>query len=722
MAEQDVVLRISAEIDEYKRILAKMPDVTEKEARRAASRLAQQLSKGQILAGKQAVTSAKDAAKAWGNVGESGKQAMEAIGGQVGAAAGVVEKLGRSFNELSATVGPIPAAMGAVSVGILGVTLAAVGLAKGLFAIVASAEEAVERLKEIEGTKPLPPAAIQSLKDWDQAALGLEASAARLKVVLGAELADAFSDALPVMAQFADILTSLVHLIGKVKAVADAAAPAIRVLQAVFSSGGSELIRYNFALEGMAEAGRAAAEGLRDTADGAEDLDESMRAMLVHMDKMEKQESAAAAKALAEETRKAASAAMKQAAAARDQAAAARELAAALKVQQTARTNLRGITESANADTLTEEQKIEAAFDARVKAIAELQGAAASQGAASMALDEAEARRIRDLINLDKERASQRRADNAAYIAARKAEIAAANAKAANDVATTQATNLATLASATELQGASIGLATELAQAQIDAQAEVADRAKSNIASLKAALQDQAAEQERLNESLLTDEQRIIKEEREAAEQLAKDKSGFSQAEIDATKAELKAKIRARKKNLRAARSAGKRAAKAQKQAARLGVVVNTAAAILKGFAQFGPPPSPAGVSAAAAATLAGVTQLAVIGRQKPPQFHAGGTPAAPPSPQFTSTPDEQIVSQLPGESTLNQRATQAIGTEAIDTLNRTGGGSSGGVVINQNLDGRVINRAVQRGMERGTISLGDRGGPVGIQDVYGAG
>jgi hypothetical protein len=431
-----------------------MPDVTEKEARRAASRLAQQLSKGQILAGKQAVTSAKDAAKAWANVGESGKQAMEAIGGQVGAAAGVVEKLGRSFNELSATVGPIPAAMGAVSVGILGVTLAAVALAKGLFAIVASAEEAVERLKEIEGTKPLPPAAIQSLKEWDQAALGAEASAARLKVVVGAELADAFSDSLPIMAQFADKLSDVVFVIGKVKAATDTLAPVVRVLQAVLSSGGTELIRYNLGLNGMAEAGRAAAEGLRDTADGAEDLDESMRAMLVHMDKMEKQEAAAAAKALAEETKKAASAARKQAAAARDQAAAERELAAALKAQQTARTNLRGITESANADTLTEEQKIEAAFDARVKAIAELQGAAASQGAASMALDEAEARRIRDLINLDKERAAAQRASDAKFIAARKASIAAINAEAAAEVATTQAKNLQTLASATELTNA----------------------------------------------------------------------------------------------------------------------------------------------------------------------------------------------------------------------------------------------------------------------------
>ena len=147
MAEQDAVLRISAEIDEYKRILSKLPDVTEKEARRAASRMAQQLAKGQIAAANQATKSAAQAGKAWRNSTtdtkagfESLKQAAEAFGGEVGAAAGVVEKLGRSFLEAGKAIGPVGTAIGGLAIGVAAVGLAAVGAGKAIFAMVDAAE------------------------------------------------------------------------------------------------------------------------------------------------------------------------------------------------------------------------------------------------------------------------------------------------------------------------------------------------------------------------------------------------------------------------------------------------------------------------------------------------------------------------------------------------------------------------------------------------------
>jgi hypothetical protein len=245
--------------------------------------------------------------------------------------------------------------------------------------------------------------------------------------------------------------------------------------------------------------------------------------------------------------------------------------------------------------------------------------------------------------------------------------------------------------------GAAIGFVSELAAAQIQAQEDVANRAKGRIETL----------QELRRETF--DGEREMRTESE-------------QADIDATRNDLEAKIKARRENIQSARQSAKKAAKAQKQLGRLDVAVNTAAAVTKAFALFGPPPSPPGIAAAAAAVLSGATQLSIINRQKPPQFHAGGQ--RPQLPSFTSTPDEVLALQLPGESTINQRGTDALGgPEAVERLNQTGGGGGGqGGAPMIVLDGRVIGRGVQRGIERGTISLGDRGGPVGVQDVFGAG
>lgn len=53
-------------------------------------------------------------------------------------------------------------------------------------------------------------------------------------------------------------------------------------------------------------------------------------------------------------------------------------------------------------------------------------------------------------------------------------------------------------------------------------------------------------------------------------------------------------------------------------------VLINTASAIVKGIAQFGPPPSPAGIAAIASAALIGATQLAAIAAQK---YNSGAAP-----------------------------------------------------------------------------------------------
>lgn len=661
MAEEEAGIKVDADISEYIRVLKKIPGITDKEAKKAADNWAKQLKQGQIKAALQATKSAKKSSKAWNDSAgdtkaglEGMKQAAEAFGGQVGAAAGVAEKLGRSFLESGKAAGPVGAAFGAVALGLAGVALAGVAVAKALFDVVASADEAIERLKEIEGTKPLPPATIEALDSWRQAALGAEASGERLKVVVAGELANAFEDVVPLIAAAADSLADFIQNTSKVKATVDEWQGVIRVATGVLSAGTTEAIRYQFALDEIGEEARESAKGVKDLSKETEGLADEQAKILDQGPRLSD-----FLKFQAEQERKLAKA---RAAAAKQRADDLREVNAFIKEEKAF---FEGIRADREAEESAEIARIVAAQDAHKARILQLK-------------EEADAR-------------EQLFKDNMAALAEQ------ARVEREVDEARRQRL-LAAVSDAQMLSNAAIGFAAELSAAQIQSQSDVANRASDKANSLKALL-------------------------KETFDGEAEMRTASEQAAIEATRNELKANIQAREEDAKSARESARKLAKLQKQLGRLDVGVNTAVAIIKAFAMFGPPPSPAGLAAAAAATLAGATQLSVINRQKPPQFHTGNVPQGPQLPSFTSTPDERLVSQLPDESTINQRGTQALGPENIDQLNKTGSlGAMGTTVNNIVLDGRVIGRGVERGIERGTINLGDRGGPVGVQDVFGAG
>ena len=79
-------------------------------------------------------------------------------------------------------------------------------------------------------------------------------------------------------------------------------------------------------------------------------------------------------------------------------------------------------------------------------------------------------------------------------------------------------------------------------------------------------------------------------------------------------------------------------------------IAIDTASAIVKGIAQFGPPPSPAGIAAIASASLIGITQAMAVMNQKyqggsapaPPQISSGGGSAGASSSSFTANTQAQ--------------------------------------------------------------------------------
>ena len=189
----------------------------------------------------------------------------------------------------------------------------------------------------------------------------------------------------------------------------------------------------------------------------------------------------------------------------------------------------------------------------------------------------------------------------------------------------------------------------------------------------------------------------------ELAEQILAETDEIKKAALVSDLAILDSSIETGKATRKAARKAARQNWEAEKGIAIAGVVFNTAVAAIKAFAMYGPPPSPGGIAASAAAITAGGVQAAMIATASPPQFHTGldastlgGLTAA-----FTRTPDERLATLTPDESVLNGRAGEALGAGGVSQLNATGqlGGGGGAVLA---FEGRHIDELFTRTVARG--------------------
>lgn len=158
---------------------------------------------------------------------------------------------------------------------------------------------------------------------------------------------------------------------------------------------------------------------------------------------------------------------------------------------------------------------------------------------------------------------------------------------------------------------------------------------------------------------------RLYEREQELQEKLLKArKRGANEERIAVLESQL-AQTEARKQAARQEFQARKKAAMAAFRGEQLAGVaevgIHTATAVMEAA------PS---IPLMAAMGILGGTQAAAIMLQKPPQFptpqfHTGMTPA------YSAGPDEVNATLLKGESVLDRRATQDVGPENIDRLNR---------------------------------------------------
>jgi len=159
-------------------------------------------------------------------------------------------------------------------------------------------------------------------------------------------------------------------------------------------------------------------------------------------------------------------------------------------------------------------------------------------------------------------------------------------------------------------------------------------------------------------------------------------------------------------KTTEAGRAGAERMFRIQKAIAMVGVLIDGAAATVKAFAQFGPPPSPVGIAAAIAAGAATTASLAMIAAQKP-EFPMGG---------IVPSIDHQLISAQPGEAVLNRQAVDRLGPSGIDALNNGRGGIGEVVVINR-YEHRVFSAFLADHLAQGgplSNALNRRSGPPG--------
>lgn len=128
-------------------------------------------------------------------------------------------------------------------------------------------------------------------------------------------------------------------------------------------------------------------------------------------------------------------------------------------------------------------------------------------------------------------------------------------------------------------------------------------------------------------------------------------------------------------------KAAARAAAIADKASAVFGIGVNTAQAIAKAIALFGPPPSPVGIAGITTAGVIGATQAAAVLAQPLPKFHTGTA--------------EVPALLTPGEAVLNPRAAEAMGRDAIEALNRGTAQQSGPVTAVVHWNRRSLDRVV---------------------------
>lgn len=527
------------------------------------------------------------------------------LGGRVGGAAGAIETLVGGLGELSEVGGVSAVAMGGAGIAIAGAGVAAGVAAVQIVSLVHESRDLLDEWNELAGVAPIPQDTVNNIEDAGTAFDGLDASVKLAKITLAGEFAPAVTDVVNTVSGLTLAVTDAdSELRTFIDFIDSSATNTARGFQFGTFDAAQAVFRFATGLDEATEAGREHAETIRNAAANAERLEARERRLAEAAEARAKAEEEAD-KVKVEFERKKAQQAKE---ADRAEAQLHRENERRRKERQRAR-----------------EQ------EARERERLQKQQTAAVLAAMG-----------------DQERAQQEHADAMAEREREAAERAKANAQLMLDLEALQIeANRERFAFVQEQVEATAAHAVEFAQIANERQQDIIQRRFARN----------------------TDElDKLRRKRRAVADEMSETTNEQRKAELKAQLETLKGDIDTRKKRARNQRSEARRLFKGQKRIAQAEVAFNTAAAIIKAFAMFGPPPSPVGIAAAATAGASGLAQSLRIRNQRPPTFAGGGMVEAP---RLPGSPDHVVVGIDKREAVLRRSAVDRLGgKEAVDALN----------------------------------------------------
>ena len=261
---------IRADIRNLKANLAEIPGVGEREAKAMVDKMTRQYRKLERATKKSMKRQESSVVETFKSIGEAGDRIGSELGGIFGDIAGGMSTLVESGAAVSSTLGPIGGTAAVLTATMAGLSLGIGFVASAGHEFVASADEMLERMDELNRAPGLSPAALAALQDYHRDAEAAEAATLALRLELAAAIAGAFADAPHAIAGISMALDDLVSSIfPAVDGLQDVAHSARSILMGV-SAGMAEFPLA--AIDAMVERGREASKTQEDTARTTEDL------------------------------------------------------------------------------------------------------------------------------------------------------------------------------------------------------------------------------------------------------------------------------------------------------------------------------------------------------------------------------------------------------------------------------------------------------------------
>lgn len=644
---ETIGFRVEAQLNDFLAEFAKIPGVTDKQARAAFKKLDTNLTKMRRAAEKQARAQSKAYDKAFDDMSGAAERTASLMGGVFGDISDSIIDLGGRFAELSGSLGGTKGAIVGLAGGFAAVSA---GAAFGLHAIMEwmdGVDELRDRLKLVAGLPPLAAAHEAALDEYAEAARDAEAVSARMSLTVQGELAPAMTNLQHALIGASDAARSLggdeSGLVDYFTTVARRMAlsgPASAVVVKAYDhlvARGEEVAG---TISHITEEQRKAKESLGDWADAIQQSEDEIRAMAATLG----YDYGSAVEDLDEKNRKAAES--------------QRRLEEATRKQR--EEWVKANAEVALVNSLVQE------FDDRVQA---------------------ERDSVREAAKAEREWAAGLNKVRQAWSGVEEEAEEALEAIGSPEARRARG--------AAFWEGAAEGMATA------QGFAERLTSTVSDLASVRIqAHQDEAAAIQRLYDKGVK-----RREQEKERTDLLLEQGKLSEFEHHMRISEIEEQHRvatARKRQEMAAqREAARRAFSAQQGAAITEAVMQGAINYMKALSFFIPALGPFAPGAAAALTVPQtVAQVAMIRAQKPPELPTGGV-VRDRSPGMT--PDHAVIGIQRGiEGVLSHQGVQAAGgpagVAAMNRGQRPQGGGEGAVVM---LDGQIIGAAVQRVLRR---------------------